>query len=138
MLKLVCGQKFVLFGHSGQVGHELQRLENIVFTKFIWNCRCSHDVYTAAAYSIQMYSIVKTKFLKRCNWCLESKFSQQTNFSMKISILASISAKNEDNRSMKITQIGELCYMLIRNMHDSTYLIFVYHEGEPIQVFHWY
>ncbi len=34
---------------------------------------------------------------------------------------------------MKITQIGELCYMLIRNMHDSTYLIFVlYHEGEPI------
>ncbi len=134
MLKLVCGQNFVLFGHSG---HELQRLQNIVFSKFIWNCRCSHDVYTAATYSLQMYSIVKTKFLKRCNSCLESRFSQQTNFSMKISILAFISAKNEDNRSMKITQIGELCYML-RNMHDSTYLLFVYHEGEPIQVFYWY
>ena len=26
-------------------------------------------------------------------------------------------------------------YML-RNMHDSTYLIFVHHEGEPIQVFY--
>ena len=54
---------------------------------------------------------------------------------MKISILASISAKNEDNRSMKITQIGELCYILIRNMHDSTYLIFVYHEGEPMRTY---
>ncbi len=49
MLKLVCGQNFVLFGHSG---HELQRFENLVFSKFIWNCRCS-DVYNAAAYSIQ-------------------------------------------------------------------------------------
>ncbi len=36
---------------------------------------------------------------------------------------------------MKITQIGELCYMLIRNMHDSTYLIFVYHEGEPMRTY---
>ena len=79
----------MLFGHSG---HELQRFENLVLY-----------VYTAAAYSIQMYSIVKTKSLKRCNSCLESKLSQQTNLSMKISILGSISAENEDKRSMKIT-----------------------------------
>ena len=58
MLESVCGQNFVLFGHSG---HELQRSENLVFSKLILNCRCS-DVYTAAAYSIQLYSIVKTKF----------------------------------------------------------------------------
>ncbi len=25
---------------------------------------------------------------------------------------------------------------MLRNMHDSTYLIFVLHEGEPIQVFY--
>ena len=25
---------------------------------------------------------------------------------------------------------------MLRNMHDSTYLIFVYHEGETIQVFY--
>ncbi len=69
-------------------------------------CRCSDNVYTVvAAYSIQMYS--KTKSLKRCHSCPESKFSQQTNFSIKISILGSISAKNEDKRSIKITQIGE-------------------------------
>ena len=58
MLKSFCGQNFVLVGHSG---HDLQRSENLVFSKLILNCRCS-DVYTAAAYSIQMYSIVKTKF----------------------------------------------------------------------------
>ncbi len=54
---------------------------------------------------------------------------------MKISILGSIFAKNEDKRSMKITQFGE-CYMLLKigNMHDSRYSIFVHHEGEPIQV----
>ena len=63
-------------------------------------------MFTAAAYSIQMYSIVKTKSLKRCNSCLQSKFSQQTNLSMKISILGSISAENEDKSSMKITQNG--------------------------------
>ena len=66
MLKLVCGQNFVLFGHSG---YELFGI--------IWNCRCSDNIYTAAAYSTQMYSIVKTKSLKRCNSCLESKFSQK-------------------------------------------------------------
>ena len=104
----------MLFGHSG---HELQRFENLVFSKFIWNCRCSDTqciVYTAAPYSIQMYSIVKTKSLKRCNSCIESKFFQQTSFSMKISILGSISTKNEDKRSMKITQIGEYvtCYTI--------------------------
>ena len=53
MMKIVCGQNFVLFGHSG---HELQRFENLVDSKFIWNCRCS-DIYTAAAYTIQMYSM---------------------------------------------------------------------------------
>ena len=70
-------------------------------------------VYTAAPYSIQMCSIVKTKSLKRCiNSCIKSKFFQQTSFSMKISILGSISAKNEDNRWVKITQVGEyvICY----------------------------
>ncbi len=25
---------------------------------------------------------------------------------------------------------------MLRNMHDSTYLIFVHHEGEPIQIFY--
>ncbi len=25
---------------------------------------------------------------------------------------------------------------MLRNMHDSTYLIFVHHESEPIQVFY--
>ena len=94
-MKFVCGQNSALFGHSER---ELQHFENIVFSKFIWNCRCSHDVYTAVAYSIQIYSMVKTKSLKHCNLCLESNFSQQTNFNMKISILASIFAKNEDNR----------------------------------------
>ena len=49
----------MLVGHSR---HELQRSENLVFSKLILNCRCSDNVYTAAAYSIQMYSIVKTKF----------------------------------------------------------------------------
>ncbi len=55
---------------------------------------------------------------------------------MKISILGSISAENEDKRSMKITQIGDYvtCYEIY--MQDSTYLIFVHHEGEPIQVFY--
>ncbi len=55
----------------------------------------------------------------------------------KISILGSISAENEDKRSMKITQIGYYvtCYE-ISNMQDSTYLIFVHHEGEPIRVFY--
>ena len=98
----------MLFGHSG---HELQRFEKLVFSKFIWNCRCSDCLHTAL-YSIQMYSIVKTKSLKRCNSCLESNFFQQTSFSMKISILGSNSAKNEDNRSVEITQIGEYvtCY----------------------------
>ncbi len=120
----------MLFGHSG---HELQRFENLVFSKFIWNCRCS-DVYTGSAYSIQCNMYVFYVWLKRCNSCLETKFSQQTNLSMKISILGSISAENEDIRSMKITQIGE--YAMLRNMHDSTYLIFVHHEGEPMQVFY--
>ena len=55
---------------------------------------------------------------------------------MKISILRSISAENDDKRSMKITQIGEYLLYMSRNMHDSTYLIFVHHEGEPIQVFY--
>ena len=79
-------------------------------------------VYTAAAYSIQMYRIVKIKSLKRCNSCLESKFSQQTNLSMKISILGSISAENEDKRSMKIT--------LEIMLHVTKY-----HEGEPIYLY---
>ena len=54
---------------------------------------------------------------------------------MKISILGSISAENENKRSMKITQIGDYvtCYEICK---DSTYLIFVHHEGEPIQVFY--
>ena len=72
MLKLVCGQNFVLLGYSG---HELQRLENLVFSKFIWNCRCSHDVYTACSsifHTNVQYS--KIKFLKLCNSCLESNF----------------------------------------------------------------
>ena len=56
---------------------------------------------------------------------------------MKISILRSISAENDDKRSMKITQIGEYVLYMSRNMHDSTtYLIFVHHESEPIQVFY--
>ena len=56
---------------------------------------------------------------------------------MKISIVRSISAENDDKRSMKITQIGEYLQLYMsRNMHDSTYLIFVHHEGEPIQVFY--
>ena len=115
MMQFVCGQNFVLFGHSG---HKLQRFENLVFSKFIWNCRCSDNVYTAVKYSIQMYSIVKTKSLKRCNSCLESKFSQQTNLSMKISILRSISAENKDKRSMKITQIGDYvtCYEICKTV----------------------
>ncbi len=36
------------------------------------------------------------------------EFSQQTNCSMKISILGYTSAENEDKRSIKITRIGEL------------------------------
>ncbi len=80
-----------------------------------------------------MYSVVKTKSLKRCNSCLESKFSQQTNLSMKISILGSISAENEDKRSMKITLEIMLCYKICKTV---PYLIFVHHEGEPIQVFY--
>ncbi len=136
MLKFACGQNFVLFGHSG---HELQRFENSVLVNLygivaavIICLHCSGIFHT------NMYSIVKTKSLKRCDSCLESKFSQQTNLSMKILILGSISAENEDRRSMKITlEIirARLCYML-RNMQDSTYLIFVHHEGEPIQVFY--
>ena len=56
---------------------------------------------------------------------------------MKISILRSISAENDDKRSMKITQIGEYLQLYMsRNMQDSTYLIFAHHEGEPIQVFY--
>ena len=89
----------------------------LVFNKFI-NCRCSDNVYTAAAYSIQMYSIVKTKSLKSRNF-LESKFSQQTNLKMKISVLGSISAENEDKRSMKVTQIGDhvTCYEICKTVH---------------------
>ncbi len=94
----------MLFGHSG---HELLRFENLVFSKFIWNCRCS-DVYTAAAYSIQCNIYVFYTY----GYKTLSKFSQQTNLSMKISILGSISAENENKMSMKITQIGEYvtCY----------------------------
>ncbi len=69
-LKSVCGQNFLLFGQSGQ---ELQRFENLGFSKFTYGIvaaviQCI--VYTAAPYSIQMYSIIKTKPLKRCNSCL--------------------------------------------------------------------
>ena len=82
-------------------------LKNLVFSKFIWNCRCS-DVYNAAAYSIQFnINYMYLRMVKTLNSCLQSKFSQQTNLSMKISILRSISAENDDKRSMKITQIRE-------------------------------
>ena len=53
---------------------------------------------------------------------------------MRISILGSISAENEDKGSMKITQIGD--YVTCYEMQDSTCLLLVHHEGEPIQVFY--
>ena len=43
-----------------------------------------------------------------------------------ISYLTNKYAENNSDR--------RICNML-RNMHNSTYLIFVHHEGEPIQVF---
>ena len=56
VLKSVCEQNFVLFRHPG---HELQRFENLVFSINLYGIVACSDVYTAAAYSIQMYSIVK-------------------------------------------------------------------------------
>ncbi len=103
MLKFACGQNFVLFGHSG---HELQRFENLVLVNLYGIVAAVICLHCSGIFHTNMYSIlsiVKTKSLKRCNSCLESKFSQQTNLSMKIAILGSISAENEDKRSIKIT-----------------------------------
>ena len=54
MLKLVCEENFVLFGHSE---HELQLFKNLVFSINLYGiCRWSDNVIIALAYSIQMYS----------------------------------------------------------------------------------
>ncbi len=54
MLKLDCGENFVLFGYSG---HELQRFKDLVFTIHLYGIfSCSDNIIAAALNSIQMYS----------------------------------------------------------------------------------
>ena len=82
----------MLFGHSG---HELQRFKNLVFSINLYAICHSSKLFLYVAYSIQMYS-------NSCPGCPNNtKFSKQTNFSMKISILGSISGENKDQRSVK-------------------------------------
>ena len=56
-------------------------------------------------------NLLKTNFSKRCNSCPEcpnnTKFCPQTDFSLKILILSSISAEYADKRWIKITRIRE-------------------------------
>ncbi len=89
---LVCRENFVLFGH---LGHELQRFKNLVFSINLYPiCHCS-KLFLYLANSIQMYSNLCPGYPNN------TKFSKQTNFSMKISILGSISGANKDQRSVK-------------------------------------
>ncbi len=74
--------------------------------------RCKHH---CSDNSISI-NLLKTKFSERCDSCLEcpnnTKFCPQTDFSMKILILSSISAEYADKRWTKITRIGELRQLL--------------------------
>ncbi len=72
-------------------------------------CCCSVNIITAV--TIPYKFILKTKFSKRCNSCFgcpdNTKFCSQTDLSMKILILSSISAEYADKRWIKITRIKE-------------------------------
>ena len=48
MLKLVCGQNFVLFGHSG---HELERFENLVIVAAVIMFTLQRHIHTNVQYS---------------------------------------------------------------------------------------
>ncbi len=69
-------QKFVCLGHQGTSYSVLKKL---VFSKFIWNCRCS-DVYMQRHIPLQFnINNVLRMFTNADNSCLQSKFSQQSN-----------------------------------------------------------
>ena len=82
----------------------------LLYCTFVRNMPCSVNIIIAA--TIPYKFILNTKFSKRCNSCPgcpnNTKFCSQTDLSMKILILSSISAEYADKRWIKITRIKEL------------------------------
>ncbi len=98
--------------------HIIFKVLSLLCCTFVWIWRCSvnntlyHMIsYQITAATIPYLNLLKTKFSKRCNSCPEcpnnTKFCPQTDFSLNILILSSISAEYANKMWIKITRIGE-------------------------------